>query len=456
MKRILFIIAILAIYSCDQKAEDSSQIIINGSVENTDSEMAKVRGHDLDIEIPISEQGLFSDTLHIETNGYYNLYFGRERASIYLEKGKSLSVTLDFNEFDESLVYTGDLGPENNYLAAKYLLSENEKPFREVYALNETEFLAEAKSIHFTYIDLLNNSKDLSKAFIELEAPEVTYEYITNLENYPQYHKYVTGKDKLELSEDYYDLLKNNNFSDSIAFKNSNWYPRMLEAHFGRLAEEHAEKMEVSSPAMAYIEVLNHNLPNGSIKDQLIYSKLRYGLTPDSYLDQVFDLFKASNTNNEYLTSITERYELLKPLQAGNDSPAFEYENYNGGTSKLSDFKGKFVYIDVWATWCGPCIREIPSLKELEKDYHSKNIEFISISIDVKKDYEKWRKMVAEKELGGVQLMADNDWSSKFVTDYGINGIPRFILLDTEGKIVSADAMRPSDPGLRVMFDTLL
>ena len=64
--------------------------------------------------------------------------------------------------------------------------------------------------------------------------------------------------------------------------------------------------------------------------------------------------------------------------------------------------------------------------------------------------------MVVEKELTGVQLMADSNWSSKFVTDYGIIGIPRFILLDTEGKIVSADAMRPSDPGLRTLLDTLL
>lgn len=455
MKRLLFILVLVIFYSCDQSEEKDSLTIISGSVQNNDSEKAKVRGFDLDIEIPITETGYFSDTLDIDMDGYYDLYVGRERTGIYLEKGKTLSVVLDFNEFDETLVYTGDLAPENNYLAAKYLMSEKERPFKDVYSLDESEFIEEVRSIHLSYIDLLNTTKDLSKVFLTQEAHELTYEYIKNLENYPVYHKYFTGKEKMELSDNFYELVNNNNFSDSLAFKNSSGYRSMLDAHFGRLADEYTNTEE-SSPTISYLKIVNDNLPNGSIKDKLFYDKLRYGLSPDSHLDEVYEIFKQSNTNQENLEKITERYNLLKPLQAGNNSPTFEYENHKGGTTKLSDFNGKYVYVDVWATWCGPCIREIPYLKELEKEYHDKNIAFLSISIDVEKDYDKWRNMVVEKELTGVQLMADNDWSSKFVVDYGIIGIPRFILIDTEGKIVSADAMRPSDPGLKTLLNTLL
>lgn len=64
--------------------------------------------------------------------------------------------------------------------------------------------------------------------------------------------------------------------------------------------------------------------------------------------------------------------------------------------------------------------------------------------------------MVEEKELVGLHLMADNNWKSKFVEEYAILGIPRFILVDTEGKVISADAPRPSDPELRKMFDELI
>ncbi len=141
----------------------------------------------------------------------------------------------------------------------------------------------------------------------------------------------------------------------------------------------------------------------------------------------------------------------------GTPSPKFiNYENHKGGTTSLDDLKGKYVYVDVWATWCGPCKREIPFLKEVEKEFHGKDIEFVSISIDKKEMHTKWKDMVAEKELGGIQLFADNDWNSKFVRDYGIEGIPRFLLIDDKGNIVDADAPRPSNPKLKEVLNGLL
>ncbi|MDV6167469.1 TlpA disulfide reductase family protein [Flavobacterium sp. DG1-102-2] len=140
----------------------------------------------------------------------------------------------------------------------------------------------------------------------------------------------------------------------------------------------------------------------------------------------------------------------------GQQSPSFAYENFKGGTTKLEDFKGKYVYIDMWATWCGPCRQEIPFLQKVEEKYHGKKIEFVSISIDQVKDHEKWKKMVTDKTLGGVQLFADKDWSSAFAQAYGVNSIPRFILIGPDGKVIDADAKRPSDPALQAQLDTLL
>ncbi|NMH28694.1 TlpA family protein disulfide reductase [Flavobacterium silvaticum] len=140
----------------------------------------------------------------------------------------------------------------------------------------------------------------------------------------------------------------------------------------------------------------------------------------------------------------------------GADSPTFDYENHKGGKTKLSDFKGKYVYIDNWATWCGPCRGEIPHLQKIEEAYHGKNIEFVSISIDAQKDHDKWKKFVDDKKLGGVQLMADNDWNSEFIKAYGITGIPRFILIGPDGKVINADAPRPSDPALKAVLDKLV
>jgi thiol-disulfide isomerase/thioredoxin len=158
---------------------------------------------------------------------------------------------------------------------------------------------------------------------------------------------------------------------------------------------------------------------------------------------------------NEFASQEYERVAKANKM-VGNPSPEFEYENYKGGKTKLSDLKGKYVYIDLWATWCGPCRAEIPFLQKIEEKYHGKNIEFVSISIDKAKDNDKWKKFVTDKNLGGVQLFADKDWESEFVKSYGVNGIPRFILIDPNGIILNPDAARPSSAELQTQLDTLL
>ncbi|WP_338410504.1 TlpA disulfide reductase family protein [uncultured Flavobacterium sp.] len=140
----------------------------------------------------------------------------------------------------------------------------------------------------------------------------------------------------------------------------------------------------------------------------------------------------------------------------GTPSPTFAYENHKGGITKLEDLRGKYVYIDVWATWCAPCRAEIPFLKKLEEKLHDKNIAFVSISIDQEKDKEKWKKMVEQKELGGIQLFAEAAWDSKLLKEYSIKGIPRFILIDPDGIIINANADRPSSDSLEKTLNNLL
>jgi thiol-disulfide isomerase/thioredoxin len=174
-------------------------------------------------------------------------------------------------------------------------------------------------------------------------------------------------------------------------------------------------------------------------------------------------------TIGQYTNYFNSKLEMRRQFPVGSPSPVFNnYENYAGGTTSLSDLKGKYVYIDVWATWCGPCKREIPSLKTLEKDYEDKDITFVSISVDNGRGYnakegedpvaiskEGWKKMIADKEMGGIQLFADNAWESEFIQAYKINSIPRFLLIDKAGNIVNADAPRPSSTSIRKLFDAL-
>ncbi len=156
---------------------------------------------------------------------------------------------------------------------------------------------------------------------------------------------------------------------------------------------------------------------------------------------------------------------LTTSLGKGKASPKFaNYLNYKGGKTSLNDLKGKYVYVDVWATWCGPCKQQIPFLAKIEKEYHGKNIEFVSISVDDArrnqgswdKAKDKWRKMIKDKKMGGMQLFADRGFQSEFIKAYGITSIPRFLLIDPQGNIVNSNAPRPSQPQLKTLLDGLL
>jgi thiol-disulfide isomerase/thioredoxin len=175
-------------------------------------------------------------------------------------------------------------------------------------------------------------------------------------------------------------------------------------------------------------------------------------------LDPEF-LEKEKESNKRFLEYFNTNYaaqsEYANSIKKGADSPKFNYPDTNGKNVSLDDFKGKYVYVDVWATWCGPCKGEIPFLKKLDEEYKGKKIVFVSLSIDEMKNKDKWLKMVKDENLQGVQIMADKAWNSDFVKAYNIRGIPRFILIDKEGKILNDNAPRPSNPNLKELFNSL-
>lgn len=186
-------------------------------------------------------------------------------------------------------------------------------------------------------------------------------------------------------------------------------------------------------------------------------------------------LLKIETDNMEsFLTSIDQQYIKInsKPAPTIDDhknkpkanvdigahrelSPQFvNLENYDGGTTSLKDLRGNLVYIDIWATWCPPCKAEIPYLKKIEKKFHGKPVKFVSLSVDKVSAHEKWKNMISEKQMGGVQLFAGDN--AGFVSAYNVTGIPRFILLDKKGRIINENAVRPSSGQLEGILNSHL
>ena len=135
----------------------------------------------------------------------------------------------------------------------------------------------------------------------------------------------------------------------------------------------------------------------------------------------------------------------------GQPAVPFTFKDVEGNEVSLSDFKGRYVYIDLWATWCGPCVAEIPHLKKLEEHFRGRNICFVSISSDKKR--ETWEKYVREREMEGVQLHMGKD--EKYMKEIHCEGIPRFLLIDRDGNFINANMTRPSDVRTREVLEGL-
>jgi thiol-disulfide isomerase/thioredoxin len=129
--------------------------------------------------------------------------------------------------------------------------------------------------------------------------------------------------------------------------------------------------------------------------------------------------------------------------------PDIAFNKVGGGTFKLADLKGKVVYLDVWASWCGPCRKEFPYSKELMARFSKKDLKkiaFVFISIDNTED--AWMKALDQLHLGGTHGFSPGGWQSEICKKFGVNSIPRYMLFGPDGRPIELNAPRPSDPAL--------
>ncbi|WP_299520861.1 TlpA disulfide reductase family protein [Winogradskyella sp.] len=448
MRKLLTFCITISLFACKEESK-IDYTLFSGKIENpTDKLVTVYHGREKVKEISLTDDGTFADTLKVKS-GYYTINHGREGSAMYLNPGDDIKVFIDTKEFDETIAYTGTGSENSNFLAAKFLAEEKfDLNYAELFAMEENDFLARMDEIKSSKVEFLKASQSISNELRGLEDKHIEYEYLGNLLNYKSYHSYYAKKEEFTPSKEFMEIFETVNFGNKTDYETLDSYKRLVQGYYTNKIGDS------DNPSEIFNEINDMDFP--LLKEDLAGS-LRYNIGPNNeHNEAYFNGIIAMSTDKKFKENITAKYNKIKKLAKGMPSPKFEeYENHKGGTTSLKDLKGKYVYMDVWATWCGPCIREIPSLKKIEEQYHGKNIAFVSTSIDKAKDHNTWVEMVKNKELGGVQLMADNDWNSQFIKDYAIEGIPRFILIDPDGNIVSADAPRPSNPKLVKMLEEL-
>jgi len=456
MRKLLMLFTVAAtIVSCKNEPQ-VDYAILSGTILNKSADDFTINSLDRSFKkvIEVAADGSFTDTLKVDA-GTYMLYDGKNFTNVHLDHGNSIAVNFDAKDFKNTIAFTGIGAEISNYLLAKgnkqkEMMGEGTA----VYQLEEAEYKARFNAIKTTVEEMIASTEGISEDYKIKEKRNLNYSYLNKLSIYKSYHSYYAKKPDLEVSEEFLSDLDGIAYDSEDDYNFSQDYKSLVSSHFYKEATDLAKTDSIEQD-IAMLKVASA-ITAESIKNGLLYENAKYNVTYTTDLEGFYQAFMAGSTNEAHKKEITESYNTLKTVAKGQPSPKFvDYENYAGGTTSLDDLKGKYVYIDVWATWCGPCKREIPFLKEVESNYHGKNIEFVSLSIDKEKDHEAWKKMIVDKELGGIQVFADNDWNSKFVQDYLIKGIPRFILVDPNGDIVNSNAPRPSEEKLVALFEEL-
>ncbi|MBS9767348.1 MAG: TlpA family protein disulfide reductase [Flavobacteriaceae bacterium] len=443
LKKSIFAILVVALaVSCNGR-KDVNYALISGKITNAKGNILITQSRKKVKEITVKEDGTFKDTI-FNPEGYYNLSHSRETTPIYLQNGDDLTLTLDTKQFDETVTYKGYGAKENNYLAQKFLIKEKELgDVRTLFKLDENAFLEKVNSVK---TQLEKAMKGLEGDFAKSEQKKLKYENAVSLSNYERYHRILTNNKDFKVSEKFPNPTEGMDMENEEDFKKYDSYKQLVMGSFYNELAKEGDKEKALAEKLG-------KMKDGEIKKNLIGSLVMSINNASEKNQKLYDVVMKVSKDDKLKNDLKAKMNKFKKLVKGNPSPIFEnYENYKGGKTSLKDFRGKYVYIDVWATWCGPCKGEIPHMKKVEEKYHGKKIAFVSISVDDLKNKEGWKKMVKEKEMAGVQLFADKSWKSTFVNEYGINGIPRFIFLDKKGNIIDANAPRPSDPRLIELF----
>lgn len=197
-----------------------------------------------------------------------------------------------------------------------------------------------------------------------------------------------------------------------------------------------SQRIPVDSVKRLYI-ALADSVKNSAVGDDVL--SYMFPLTNDNAFRMKYPL-------------IDEQFS--KRLVAIGSIHEFKLANTSGKLVDLATFKGKYLLIDVWASWCKPCIENVPAWNDLVKQYNPTIIQFISVSMDTEKD--DWKRSLERHKTGGTMLIDQAAFKSMFALYCKVRSVPTYIIVDPAGHIINYDAPQPLQPELRHLLDDLI
>lgn len=423
---------------------------------------------DSDIKIVVLKQGFMMSTLveGVLKNGDNSFNLSIPNQDIYGisfsigEKRNYVKVMIsdDFGFSIDNNMMVKFSGANKDFNNAVFTLTNKYRG--EIYALSDRDKVTN-KASRAKYAIYEKQLEDIKSMNLPAETAEMVAGYmqgdlLSNIYS-RQANAKVMGKMSMGLviEEKHSEFLTDMKLNKYLPLY-SQWDSNLNEFLYARIE---AGKIKVKNPE-TWVADMATSIKDETLRNAYICNTLEREVLMgySRNIEKRFAETKKVVKDNAVLEKIAETESKLPKVLEINKSEGqyvgdITFEDVNGNLVPLSNFKGKYIFIDMWSTGCNPCIGEIPYMHKLEHDFGNSNIAFISVTMDTDKDV--WKKFMNDNNMGGTQLFCTDGFKNPFCKIVSMRGIPHFIIIDKEGKIMNRNSYRPSNPVVRAELKSL-
>ena len=422
------------------------------------------------VEAPLDEKGALAVELPFTEAQMASVKLDK-KVKLFLEPGDQLHIDADLLDLPQSLRFSGQGAANNQFLAAlrsrfpDYLDIDYED-----LAVDAFRKIIDQRRVEMTrFLDEGCAQGGLTPAFVDYYRAEITYEWANLVVSYPTNYMFANGNRNEDLPADYHEALDQIELVDEAAIGTTD-YRTFLDRNFSRMQDDADDRVQLKqlsdSQRQDHIETYT---PYNQAK-QTLHGKVRYfflaGEIVWSFRKGWFDQgeqrlaeFLQDNPYPEYTEVVEEVVRETSKLKPGQPAPDFTLDDLQGQSVSLSDFKGQAVFLDFWASWCGPCIGAVPYLEEIKQRTRDQKVVFLNISLD---PADEWHQAVEEHGLTGVHVHSPGGWQSAVAQLYQVQSIPSYFLVRPDGcmdgRVDIPSFLRDSDGRMagRDVFDAIV
>lgn len=393
--------------------------------------------------IPVSEQGLFNDTLFLK-DGEYVFAYGQSIFSFSIERDLNVHLSFDHKDLWSSANFSGKDAGIMNYYFEQFLLEMEllDIMYQEnLYQLDESEFVQTVDSItNLKKAVIYRYDSNLPDDFKKFELGNLKYYRLLTLDNYDDGRRWIRDEPSFTVSDKYPAIFSNISFDEEYLYTSGNYISYIKNYLYEEVSKHKKENPEIQYE-IYLLEITKKKVSDPELLNILFTNYLNQEGKTTKNIESFFELLRTGINDSITLIKLDEIKEQRKKTAKGAEVANFKLHNEKGELVELNDFEGNLIVIDVWASWCLPCRKEMPIFEEMKIRFVNEPVVFIGINAMDSK--ENWMKTLEEESLTGVQLFAPKK-DITFFEDLMIYEMPRYILIDKNGKLLESRLIRPS------------